>query len=132
MILKNKKLHEQIYEKISSIYGITFKTQLNGSPIEFQSFIKFNNLITDQESLLLTFVNEDSIKFKNKSEFIKEFSNYVYCKLIELEDQFKELNSREYHGIKHDENEIFLQHEEIGNGQHKLNQILEKFKILKS
>ena len=113
------------------LYGIKFKSQLKDSPIEFSRFFKLNNLITDEESLLIIFDNNESIKFKNKTEFIKEFMNYVYCKLLELERRFNELNNQEYYGMKYDENDIFMQHEEIGHGQSKLNQILNKFKKLK-
>lgn len=131
MSFKNEKMHIEIYEKLSSMYSIKFKNQLKNSPIEFRGFFKFNNLITDEESFLIIFANHESIKFKNKSEFIKEFMNYIYCKILELERQFNELNNREYHGMKYDENDIFMQHEEIGYGQSKLNQILNKFKKLK-
>jgi len=107
------------------------QVQLKDSPIEFISFYKFNNLITDEESFLLIFPNNESIKFVNKSEFIKEFMNYVYCKILELERRFNELNNREYRGMKYDENDVFMEHEEIGHEQIKLNQILNKFRKLK-
>ncbi|AQX10865.1 hypothetical protein [Elizabethkingia meningoseptica] len=131
MFLKNEKLHKEIYERLSSMYGIKFKSQLKDSPIEFNSLFKFNNLITGEESFLIIFASNESIKFKNKSEFIKEFTNYVYCKILELERRFKDLNNREYYGMKYDENDVFMEYEEIGHGQTKLNQLLDKFKKLK-
>ncbi|SFN01868.1 hypothetical protein SAMN05421594_0401 [Chryseobacterium oleae] len=132
MILKNEKLHKEIYEKISSMYGIKFKAQLKDSPIEFYKFSTLNDIISDKESYLIIFANKESIKFRNKSEFLKEFMNYIYCKILELENQFNELNNREYNGMKYDKNNIFMQHEEIGNGQYKLNQILKKFETFKN
>lgn len=130
MMLNNKKNHEDIYEQISSLFKIKFKAQLKDSPLEFANFCELEDIITGELSYFLILGNKESIKFKNRAEFIKEFSNYVYCKILELENQFNALNSGENHYMKFDENDIFMQHEEIGHGQYKLSQLLKKFKIL--
>lgn len=132
MILKNRKRHEDIYEKISSLYGIKFKAQLKDSPIEFKAFYNVVDVITNRECYQIIFANDESIIYSDKSDFITEFMIYIQTKIIELQDQFEELNSREYYGMKYDENEVFNQHERIGHGQYKLNQILDKFKMIKN
>jgi hypothetical protein len=131
MMLNNKKNHEDIYEQISSLFKIKFKAQLKDSPLEFTNFCELEDITTGELSYLLIFRNEESIKFKNRAEFIKEFSNYMYCKILEFENQFNALNSGEIHNMKFDENDIFMQHEEIGHGQYKLSQLLKKFKTFK-
>ena len=131
MILKNRKRHEDIYDKISSLYGIKFKAQLKDSPIEFKAFYHLVDVITSSECYQIIFINDERIIYSDKSDFIAEFRIYIQSKIIELQDEFEELNSREYYGMKYDENEVFNQHERIGHWQYKLNQILDKFKMIK-
>ena len=131
MILKNRKRHEDIYDKISSLYAIKFKAQLKDSPIEFKAFYHVVDVITTKECYQIIFRNDESIIFSDQLDFISEFMIYVQSKIDELQDQFDELNNREYDGMKYDENEVFNQNERIGHGQYKLNQILDKFKTIK-
>lgn len=131
MILKNRKRHEDIYDKISSLYGIKFKAQLKDSPIEFKAFYHVIDVMTNSKCYQIIFGNDERIIYFEKSDFITEFMIYIQSKINGLQDQFDELNNREYDGMKYDENEVFNQHERIGHGQYKLNQILDKFKMIK-
>jgi hypothetical protein len=125
------KTQDEIYEKISSQFGIKFKQQLKNSPIVFESFTTLNHVVTKEESFLIIFKDKESIKFKNKSELIKKFTNHLRYKILELQNQFEDLNKNKFHGMKYDENDIFMQHEEIGHGQYKLDQLLKKFEKFK-
>ncbi len=39
--------HENIYEKLSSILHIKFKSQIQNGPIEFYKLVRFENLISN-------------------------------------------------------------------------------------
>ena len=127
MHLKNIKRHEEVYEKISSFYAVKFKAQLKDSPIEFRGFYFIRDLVNDNEIFTIEFANNESIEFTDKNNFVEEFIKYLKIKIKELEDEFELLNSYEFNGMKYDENELFMQHEYIGHGTEKLNQILGKF-----
>lgn len=131
MYLKNLKRHEEIYEKISSLFGIKFKTQLRNSPVEFNSFYLVKNVINNKEFYSLGFSDKESIEFISKDDFIDAFINYLQSKIKAFEDEFEHLNNIDFDGFKYDENEMFMRHEHIGHGTEKLNQIIEKMKKYK-
>ncbi|WP_353098006.1 hypothetical protein [Empedobacter brevis] len=124
----NEKLHNEIYEKLVSLFGIKFKVQLNNSPIEFKKLFFVKNLITDIEFYSLIFDSKTSIQFENREEFLTEFIQYLKSNVKELEEEYEYLNSLDFGAIKYDENYIYNRHEHIGHGTYKLNQIIEKLK----
>jgi hypothetical protein len=124
-----KPTHDEIYEKLSSLFNIKFKAQLKDSPIVFDNFLHVKNLITENENYVIVFHNEKSVlKFRDKNEFLTNFIDYIETKINEFQEEFEELNrfERMSMGIKYDENEVYMRHESIGHGQYKLNQIREK------
>lgn len=125
--------HEDIYEQISSLFKIKFKAQLRGSPIEFYNFLFLKNMLIKDEYFVLVFSgNKELIKFTDREDFILKFTEYIQKKINELEDDFKELSNFESTsrsiGMQYDENQVFIRHEEIGHGIHKLTLLESKLK----
>ena len=124
-----KSDHEEVYEKLSSLFKIKFKAQLKDSPIEFLKFLHIKNLITNNEDYCIFLKNEKNcLIFKNKSEFIKCFLNHIQIKITELQNEFEELSKFESmnSGIKYDRNEVYIRHEIICDEEYKLEKLKEK------
>ena len=121
--------HEKIYDKLSSIFNIKIKAQLKDSPLEFHKLLHIRDVITENENYVIRFKGkEKSLPFKNRDDLITNFIAYIEEEIDLLEDEFDELNqfAEENTGIKYDDNKLYLRHETIGHGLHKLNQIKEK------
>lgn len=133
--MKEKPTHEEIYEKLSSLFNLKFKAQLKDSPIEFDNFLMVKNVVLENENYVILFRKEnDILKFRNREEFITSFINFIDIKIKQFEEEFIELQKFESMsmGIKYDENEVYMRHESIGHGTIKLNQIREKLINLKN
>lgn len=121
--------HEKIYNKISSLFGIKFKAQIENSPIEFCNLFFVEDLIGENKNYVLYFKDQAaSISFQDKVEFIKNFTDYLNARIQEFEKNFDELNKFEHNsmGIKYDENEIYMRHEHIGDSIYKLDKLKER------
>jgi hypothetical protein len=132
--LKDKPTHEEIYEKLSSLFNIKFKVQLKDSPIVFDNFLQVKNVVLENENYVILFRNEKEIlKFKDRNEFIDNFISFIDIKIREFNKEFEDLQNfeRRSMGIKYDENEVYMRHESIGHGTLKLNQIRNKLINLK-
>jgi len=132
--LKNKPTHEEIYEKLSSLFNIKFKVQLKDSPIVFDNFLQVRNVVLENENYVILFRSEKEIlKFKDRNEFIASFISFIDIKIREFNKEFEDLQNFESRsmGIKYDENEVYMRHESIGHGTMKLNQIRNKLLNLK-
>lgn len=132
--LKDKPNHEEIYEKLSSLFNIKFKVQLKDSPIVFDNFLQVKNVVLENENYVILFRNEKEIlKFKDRNEFINNFISFIDIKIREFNEEFEDLQNfeRRSMGIKYDENEVYIRHESIGHGTLKLNQIRNKLIDLK-
>ncbi|WP_300977999.1 hypothetical protein [Flavobacterium sp.] len=132
--LKDKPTHEEIYEKLSSLFNIKFKVQLKGSPIVFDNFLQVKNVVLENENYVILFRSEKEIlKFKDRNEFIANFISFMDIKIREFNEEFEDLQNfeRRSMGIKYDENEVYMRHESIGYGTLKLNQLRNKFIKLK-
>lgn len=133
--MKQKPSHEEIYEKLSSLFNLKFKAQLKDSPIEFDNFLLVKNVVLENENYVILFRNHnDILKFRNREEFITSFINFIDIQIKQFEEEFIELQKFESRsmGIKYDENEVYMRHERIGHGTNKLNQIREKLINLKN
>jgi hypothetical protein len=119
-------LHEKIYTKLSSLFGIKFKIQIENSPIEFFNLLFVENLISETKYYVLVFENQEgSISFQDKAEFLKNFTDYLDARIQQFEKEFDELNTFERNsmGIKYDENDLYMGHEHIGDGIDKLEKL---------
>lgn len=127
--MKEKPTHEEIYEKLSSLFNLKFKAQLKDSQIEFNNFLLAKNVVLENENYVILFRKEKEIlKFRNRNEFLSSFISFIDIKINKFEEEFKDLQKFESMsmGIKYDENEVYMRHENIGHGTTKLNRIREK------
>ncbi|KIX19889.1 hypothetical protein SY27_15260 [Flavobacterium sp. 316] len=127
--MKEKPTHEEIYEKLSSLFNIKFKAQLKDSPIVFDNFLQIKNVVLENENYAILFLREKEIlKFRDKKEFVDNFISFIDIKIGEFNREFENLQNfeRMSMGIKYDENEVYMRHETIGHGIMKLNQIRDK------
>jgi len=118
--------HKKIYIKLSSLFGIKCKIQIENSPIEFSNLLFVDNLISETKYYVLVFENQEgSISFQDKAEFLKNFTDYLNARIQQFEKEFDELNTFERNsmGIKYDENELYMRHEHIGDGIDKLKKL---------
>lgn len=118
--------HFEIYEKISLLFNIKFKSQITNLDIQFESIYYIKNIINTDEYYFLVFQNEQHIKFHNKLEFLKNFSQLIVDEIEALEFESKELNKQQNQRFKFDQNQIFLEHERIGHNIFKLQKLLKK------
>lgn len=118
--------HAKIYEILSKILGIKFKTQLNGTEIFFKAFYRMNNLIKNEEKYLLIIEDKKSILFTDKKDFLEQFLLIVKLNIKYLDDEFNELKLQEQSYAKIDENEVFHKHEHIGYCGERLQKLLNK------
>ncbi|CAM1342665.1 hypothetical protein [Tenacibaculum amylolyticum] len=129
----NEEKHDEIvYEKVSQITGLKFKSLLKNSGIEFEEIYYVKNMVNDNETFRLQ-TNEKAIFFKNKTDFIVNFHNLILDSLSKLNKSFEELqrDNRDYlifGGEKH----VFYKHEEIATQTEKQTKLLEKFKYFYS
>jgi len=127
--------HEKIYDKLSSLFNIKIKAQLKESPLEFHKLLHIKDVITENENYVIRFKGkEESLLFRNRDDLITNFIAYIEEEMYLLEEEFDELNQfeQENTGIKYDDNEVYLRHEIIGHGLHKLGQIKEKLMKIKA
>lgn len=103
---------EDVYEKLSEIIGLKFKSQLKNSGIALKQIHEFVDLISNERFYLLT-TNSDSIKFANKDEFIQKFILLIKRSINKLNTDYQDLQ-KHYDLPVVDENLIFLENERIG------------------
>jgi len=117
---------EKTYEILSELVGLKFKTQIKDSGIEFKKIYRITNLETNKEYYSLI-INSEQINFKNKAEFIKEFASLLQKNINEFDRRFEELQKNS-NDRWIDENQIYMEHEEIGHYGSKQSKLLKKIR----
>jgi len=115
---------EKIYEILSELTGLKFKAQIKDSGIEFKKIYRITDLETKKEYYSLI-VNTEQINFKNKAGFITVFKSLLENNINDFDSRFEELQ-RTSNDRWIDENQIFLEHEEIGHYGSKQSKLLKK------
>lgn len=117
---------EKTYEILSELVGFKFKAQIKDSGIEFKKIYRITNLETNKEYYSLI-INSEQINFKNKAEFIKEFALLLQKNINEFDRRFEELQKTS-NDRWIDENQIYMEHEEIGHYGSKQSKLLKKIR----
>lgn len=117
---------EKTYAILSELIGLKFKAQIKDSGIEFKKIYRITDLETNAEYYSLI-INSEQINFKNKSEFIKEFTSLLQNNINEFDRRFEELQKTS-NDRWIDENQIYMEHEEIGHFGSKQSKLLKKMK----
>lgn len=115
---------EDIYQILSKIVKLKFKSQIKDSGIAFEELSKMTDLLTGKESYLLI-TNKAVIRFTSQQEFIQKFINLIKKSLSELNEEYEELQ-KQGQQIFVDENWLFQQHERVGHEGDKQVKLLEK------
>ncbi len=117
---------QEVYEKVSDLTGLKFKTQIKGSGIVFMQIHELSNLVSEERFYVLT-TNSVSIKFINKDEFIQKFIKLIKQSIDKLNADYQELLSLQNQAIV-DENMIFIENERIGYSGNKQIKLLNKMR----
>ena len=117
---------ENTYEILSELIDLKFKSQIKNSGIEFKRIYKITDLETNAEYFSLI-TNGEPINFKNRVDFLKKFIIYLENNINEFNERFEELQ-RTANDRWVDENQLFIEHEEIGYYGSKQSKLLERIK----
>ncbi|SEC67198.1 hypothetical protein SAMN04489761_3462 [Tenacibaculum sp. MAR_2009_124] len=123
----SKSSNYEIYNKVSEITGLNFKTQIKDCGIYLKDLHLIKDVVSNKSHFLLGF-DKGEIKFVTKEDFIVEFHNYVLKSLNGLKEEFKQLNENEMDYMMFGPNEIYYKHEELGVHTQKHERLLEKFR----
>src|SRR5690606_28922395 len=104
---------EKIYEILSKLIGLKFKAQIKDSGIIFKKIYRITDLESKEEHYSLI-TNGGLINFGNKEEFIKKFISFLENNISEFDRRFEELQKISTQRWI-DENQIYMEHEEIGH-----------------
>jgi len=124
------KYGEDVYEKVSEITGLKFKSQIKDSGIVFKQIFEMKNLISEKVNYLI-FTNSDSIWFIDKDDFVQQFITHIKKSINQLNLDYKSLEEQQNQAIV-DENIIFLENERIGYCGNKQLKLLNKMRELRT
>lgn len=108
------KDHEDIYEIISSSFGLKFKAQLKNTEIFFTHFFKIHDLLKDIQYYSLCINNSKYLNFYDKNGFVLEFINFIDSELEELDNENNELLRTKLSRVDYDKYDMFLNDDRIG------------------
>ncbi|KYG80920.1 hypothetical protein AWW67_08860 [Roseivirga seohaensis] len=117
---------EEIYEILSKLIGLKFKAQIKDSGIQLKKIYRITDLETRSEYYSIIIDNEH-INFKSKAEFIKGFILLLEDNINEFHRRFEELQKTRKNRWT-DENQIFMEHDEIGYYSYKQSKLLNKMR----
>ncbi|CAA0175779.1 conserved hypothetical protein [Tenacibaculum maritimum] len=121
---------EGVYERISQITGLKFKSQMKGSGIVFKQIFEMTDLISGKKNYLV-FTNQDSIWFTEKDEFIQKFINWIKKSIDQLNEDYREVLKMQEQAVV-DDNWIFVENERIGYTGNKQLELLNKMRELRT
>lgn len=119
---------ETTYNLLSNITKLNFKAQIKDSGIEFNKIYGLTNLENGSQNFLLL-VNEKTIVFKDKADFIEKFIKFLKQSIRDLENEFETINENNKNGHKNS-NRDFLENDRIGFYENKQAKLLEKMNKL--
>lgn len=103
---------KEIYEELSKLVDIKFKAQIKNSGIELKKLLHIEDLVTKDNFYLLK-IDETSIAFVNKEDFIKKIIIYLNMSIKSLEQKFDDLQEESKSRFR-DSNTIFCENEYLG------------------
>lgn len=117
---------EEVYEKVSQITELKFKSQIKDSGIKFKQIFEMTDLISNKRNFLI-FTNSDSIWFTDKDDFIQNFIMLIKKSIDKLNSDYEEILERKNQAVV-DENWIYLENERIGFTGEKQLKLLNKMR----
>ncbi|MDP2160627.1 MAG: hypothetical protein Q8K02_09110, partial [Flavobacterium sp.] len=92
------KYGKDVYEKVSEITGLKFKSQIKDSGIVFKQIFEMKNLISEKVNCLI-FTNSDSIWFIDKDDFVQQFIIHIKKSINQLNLDYKNLEEQQNQAI---------------------------------
>lgn len=126
----NPDYGEDVYEKVSEITKLKFKSLIKDSGIEFRQIYKMTDLITQKQNYVI-FTNANQIFFDDRTEFIQAFIEWLKKSISQFNAEYEELVGRQNQAIV-DENLIYLENERIGHNGNKQLKLLDKMRKLRT
>lgn len=117
---------QNVYDKVSEITGLKFKSQMKGSGIVFKQVFEMNDLVTNEKTYLIL-TNSDSIWFSDRDDFIQRFIFWIKKSIDQLNAEYQEVQERQNQAVV-DEKLMFLEHERIGYTGEKQLKLLNKMR----
>ncbi len=117
---------KEVYEKVSHITGLKFKSQIKNSGIVFEEIFEMTNLISNKKNYLV-YTNASSIWFTDREDFIKQFIILIKKSIEQLNADYQEVLVRQNQAIV-DDNWIYLENERIGYTGDKQLKLLNKMR----
>lgn len=117
---------EEVYQKISEITGLKFKSQIKDSGIIFEKIFEMHNLVTDSKNFLVT-TDKENIIFNKREDFIQKFIMHLKESIHQLNNDYKSLLEQQNEAIV-DDNLIFIENERIGYYGNKQLKLLNKMR----
>lgn len=116
--------NENVYNILTRITKLNFKSQIKNSGIVFQRIYKIINLESNNEYYQLV-LNDDTIVFTNQEEFCIKFIVFLEQNLDKLESQFDDFNKN---NERLNKNEMFNYNDEVSSHINKQSKLLSKLK----
>lgn len=123
----NDNFNEIVYNVLSDLIGLKFKSQLKNSGILLEEIFEMKNLKNSKTHFVL-YLDNKVIEFKNKREFIVVFHNHLIDSVNQLRSEFKDLQENKNDYMFLGENHIYHRHEEIGSYEDKQMKLINKMK----
>lgn len=86
-------LNESVYDKLSEITSLKFKTQIKNSGIELRHIYEMKNLLNEKKNFAL-FLDDTIISFTNQKQFIIKFHNFILENLKKIDREIEDLNNK--------------------------------------
>lgn len=123
----NDSFNEKVYEILSQVTGLKFKSQIKNSGISLEDIFEMKNL-TNEKTHFVLYLDKKLIEFKDKRDFIVKFHNHLVDSVIQLKSEFKDLHENENDYMFMGDNHIYYRHEEIGSYIDKQVKLINKIK----
>jgi hypothetical protein len=118
---------EKVYDILSDIIDLKFKSQIKGSGIKFEEIHKMINLQNLKEEYVL-FLDSRVIRFKDTKEFIQKFCGHLKQNLKEFNEEYRQLRQSEQSDMFVDKQHIWYRDEHISHCSNKQLVLLDKMR----
>ena len=111
-----------VYEKLNTLFPMKLTPQFKNSELRFQCFYEVRDLATDQRWYQLI-LEDKPLKFHDLNSLYKELLAFTVLMEKELNEEFHELNRSSAHDRFVDDNQVYMDHERIGQMSGKLSDL---------
>lgn len=117
----------EVYEKITELFKMKFKTHLKGSKIKFEQICSAKDLLTGEE-LIFIILSDSVIRCKDKKSFVYNFALYVKRKINEVGQQLQEIEGHRCNDRYFDKHAYYHERELLSEEEYRLGKLYAFFK----